>query len=41
MMNSNVIALGFTYTYIDTHWVANIRSLAMSLTLIAIFLLLR
>jgi len=36
-MNSNVIALGFTYTYIDTHWVANLRSLAMSLTLIAIF----
>ena len=40
-MNSNVIALGFTYTYIDSHWVANLRSLAMSLTLIAFFLLLR
>ena len=36
-MNSNMIALGITYTYIDSHWVANVRSLAMSLTLIAIF----
>ncbi len=30
-----------TWNYIHSHWVANIRSLAMSLTLIAIFLLLR
>ena len=37
MMNSNVIALGTTCTYMDSHWVANVRSLAMSLTLIAIF----
>ena len=41
VMNSNVNALGITCNYIDSHWVANLRSLAMSLTLIAIFLLLR
>ena len=37
MMNMTLIALGFTYTHIHSHWVANLRSLAMSLTLIAIF----
>ena len=31
----------YTWDYIHSHWVANLRSLAMSLTLIAIFLLLR